>query len=127
MSTSCIFALYDADTKDYILLEKTHDGFREEVEKHIAEIENKDLWDIEDIANYFVKNFDYDIAIYSHKYPCYAYVYVLQSGKEYKFLESEIDRDIESITDCLPDIQKSVISCLGEDKVAVMGKIKDVD
>ena len=124
MSTSCIMVLYDADTKDYIFLEKTHDGFREEVEKHIVEIENKDIWDIEDIANYFVKNFDYRLSIYSHKYPCFAYVYVKQEGKEYSFLEVEIDRDIERIVDCLPDIQVAIKKLLKDDKVAVMGRIE---
>lgn len=113
-------AFYDADTKDYILLEKTHDGLKEIVKEHIAEMENTGIYDIEDIANYFVKNFDYDIAIYSHKYPHYAYVYISQQGKEYKFLEVEINPEIERIADCLPDIQKAIKG----DEVAVMGRIE---
>lgn len=121
MSTSCIFCLYDYDSRDFILLEKTHDGFKDVIEHHVAEIENKDIWDIEDVANYFVKNFDYDIAIYSHKYPHYAYVYVKQQGKEYKLLEIEIDCDIERLTDCLPNIQ----AVLDKDNVAVIGKLNE--
>lgn len=121
MSTSCIFGLYDVDTRDIILLEKTHDGFKDVIEHHIADIENKDLWDIEDIANYFVKNFDYDIAIYSHKYPHYAFIYVSQGGQKYKLLEVEIDSDIERITDCMGDIQEA----LGKERVAVMGVLEN--
>lgn len=121
MSTSCIFALYDADTRDIILLEKTHDGFKDVIEKHITELERKDLWDIEDMANYLVKNHDYDVAIYSHKYPHFAYVYIAQGGQEYKLLEVKISPDIETLTDCLPDIQK----VLGKDRVATIGVLEE--
>lgn len=121
MSTSCIFALYDADGKDIILLEKTHDGFEDVVKHHIAEIENRDVWDIEEIANYFVKKFDYDIAVYSHKYPHYAYVYVCKEGVEYKLLKVEIDCHIVKLIDCLPDIQKALKE---KEKIAVIGELK---
>lgn len=105
MSTSCVIALYSKEDKEIILLEKTHDGFLENVQKLINKAKNKCFRDLEEITEYLLKYTDVRFSIYSHKYPHYAFLYIVETDE---YIEIEIEPYINKISECLPDIQKEL-------------------
>jgi len=107
VSTSCIIALYSKEDDEIVLLEKTHDGFLENVEiliKASREIHN--CLDIEDIAQFLIKNTDVRFSIYSHKYPCNAFIYHVDDNK---FDCVKINPEINKISECLEDIKNRIM------------------
>lgn len=97
MSTSCIIALKSKED-GVLLLEKTHDGFFDIVKGLIREAKTNHCGDIEDFANYLIKNTDIRFSIYSHKYPCEMFVYDIDTD----FISNiQIDPNINKINECM--------------------------
>lgn len=105
MSTSCVIALYSKEDNEIVLLEKTHDGFIEPVKWLINEAITKEYDDLEVIANYLIKNTDVRFSIYSHKYPCQAFIYYVE---EKKFETIEISPTKNKISDYMEDVEKAL-------------------
>jgi len=105
MSTSCVIAICDRKKDEIVLLEKTHDGFLENFENIINKAMCINNMDVEELVNYLIEETDIEFAIYSHKYPQYAYAFLVD---EYRFLEIKINPDIEKIYDCLDDVKKAI-------------------
>ena len=111
MSTSAIIVLVNYKNSDLIYLEKTHDGFLDVFERDMEYAKNS-CSDIEEIANYLVNHCNYDIALYSHKYPHYAFVYIEDKNK---IIEVEIDSGITKIAECMPDVEEEIKKYFCED------------
>ena len=105
MSTGCVIALYSKEDNEIILLEKTHDGFFDDVKNLINEAVSKEYDDLEVIANYLIKNTDIRFSIYSHKFPCEAFIYYVE---EKKLEVIKINPEINKISECLEDIKNKI-------------------
>lgn len=105
MGTSCIIALQDTTEGDTILLEKTHDGFPEEVQKLIDMAHSKGYTSTEDLVEFFLKETDVRYSIYSHKYPLQACIYLIDKDK---FITLDIEPDKPKIMDYLPEINAAI-------------------
>jgi hypothetical protein len=107
MSTSCIIALYSKEDDEIVLLEKTHDGFIEPVKWLINEAVSKEYDDLEVIANYLIKNTDIRFSIYSHKYPCQAFIYYVEDKK---FETIKINPTKNRIAEYLSEIKQAILT-----------------
>lgn len=106
MSTSCIIALYSKGDDEIVLLEKTHDGFLENVQKLIIEAKENYCEDLEEIIEYLLKYTDVRFSIYSHKYPYKAFVYFVDTN-EWKTVDID-PKYLSKISDCFEDIKKEI-------------------
>lgn len=107
MSTGCVIALYSEEDDEIVLLEKTHDGFLEDVQQLISQAKNHHYEDLEEIIEYLLKNTDVRFSIYSHKYPCEAFIYFVDTSK---WVTVEINPKISKISECLGDIKQQIES-----------------
>lgn len=106
MSTSCVIAICNKKREEIVLLEKTHDGILDNFVKLVEKAKKHCFHkDVEELANYLIKNTDIDFSIYSHKYPYYAYIYLVDRDE---FIETKINSDIEKIYDCLEDVKNAI-------------------
>lgn len=105
MSTSCIIALYSKEDDEIVLLERTHDGFLDDVKALVDVAKGKHFEDLEEITNYLLKNTDVRFSIYSHKWPQYAFIYFVDTDK---WITKEISPKIEKISECLQDIKNEI-------------------
>jgi len=110
MSTSCIIALYGKKDDEIVLLEKTHDGFLEEVQRLIKKAKSHSYDDLEETLEYLLKYTDVQFSIYSHKYPHQCFIYYIDTN-EWKTIDIDAF-SINKIADCMVDVKKAICEAL---------------
>jgi hypothetical protein len=106
MSTSCIIALYSKEDDEIVLLEKTHDGFLENIQELINQAKKNNYDDLEEIIEYLLKNTDVRFSIYSHKYPHQVFIYFVDTDK-WKTIDIDAFK-LNKICDCLENVKKAI-------------------